>query len=181
MAEQFSQRLEEIWQQGGREYVITFLRRAIHPNATLAEVQSALSFTGVAEHLEDICLQDIFTPSNLEQPPAATHTQSEHVIGRPTHARRSRRTPEEMQQMRSLLVKFLEDEPGTLNTVQLVEMLAESGHTVDTIIVNTLLKGLEQAGTIKNFGGKPKTWRKVSHGGAYSTLQPMDHSTQDSN
>lgn len=168
MSDEFSNRLADLWQQGGRDLAVGFLRRATHVDQTLAEVLAALQFEGVREHLESIRLRDVFAPAPASQAPQAP--QAAPVTQAPNKkTRRPRRTTEQMQQMRQLLQTALIEEPGSLDTVQLVEMLGDNGHTVDTVIVNTLLKALQSEGRISSLGGKPKAWRAVSTPRAVAT------------
>jgi hypothetical protein len=158
MSEQFNEHLTNLWQQGGRELALAFLRRAINANCSLAEVLKALDFEGVRGHLADIRLNEAFA-TQPAAPAAAANVRTGSARVPSGKRRRSRRTADEMQAMRALLQKCLNDENGSMDTVQLVEALEAAGHDVDTIVVNTLLKALEQNGHIVNLGGKPKAWR----------------------
>lgn len=160
MSDEFSNRLADLWQQGGRDLAVGFLRRATSVDHNLAEVLAALQFEGVQEHLESIRLREVFAPAPVAKPPRVASANPAAQVTK--KARRHRRTSEEMQQMRERLHSALAEEPGSLDTVQLVQMLGEKGHKVDTIIVNTLLKTLESEGHIVSLGGKPKAWRTVS-------------------
>lgn len=155
--ESFSQRLSSIWQQGGRELAVSFLRRAVTLDNTLAELVAAFEFEGVRNHLAGIRLKDILAPQGPVRPqPATLHT----VV--PPRQKRTRRSSDEMRQLKNRLVTLLEQEdPGSLDTVQLVTALRQEGQRVDTILVNGLLKLLEDDGCVTSLGGKPKAWRVV--------------------
>lgn len=169
MSDEFSNRLADLWQQGGRDLAVGFLRRATSVDHTLAEVLAALQFDGVQEHLGSIRLREVFGPASQPKAPRAQADAATRPAPTATKTRRHRRTSEEMQQMRNLLQSALTDEPGSLDTVQLVQMLGDKGHKVDTIIVNTLLKALESEGHIVSLGGKPKGWRTVNTSRAAAT------------
>jgi hypothetical protein len=54
---------------------------------------------------------------------------------------------------------MLVDEPGSLNTTQIVATLEQLGHPFDTMRVNGLLRTFEQEQQVVDLGGKPKAWR----------------------
>jgi hypothetical protein len=156
--ESFTERLSTLWEQGGRDLAVTFLRRATTLDNTLEEVLAALKFDAVRPYLSDIKLLDIF-------PPAAARVHQDatpQVL--PARRKRQRRSADEMRQMKARLLMLLREEPGSLDTVQMMNTLNEEGHGVDTIVVNSLLKGLEIEGDIVNLGGKPKAWRATPVG-----------------
>jgi hypothetical protein len=159
--ESFSERLTSIWHQGGRELAVTFLRRAVTLDNTLAELVAAFQFDGVKDHLGNIRLKDILAPQP-RQAPAAQPSGMHTVV--PERQKRGRRSSDEMRQLKSRLLGLLEQEaPGSLDTVQLMGVLRKDGHRVDTILVNGLLKTLEDEGCVSNLGGKPKAWRAAAH------------------
>lgn len=161
MSDEFSNRLADLWQQGGRDLAVGFLRRATSADHNLAQILTALQFEGVKEHLGNIRLAEVFgAPGQAAHTPRVPQAAAKAPPAK--QRRRHRRTSEEMQQMRLFLRATLTEEPGSLDTVQLVAMLHQQGHEVDTIIVNTLLKGLETEGHILSLGGKPKAWRSVT-------------------
>lgn len=167
MSDEFSNRLADLWQQGGRDLAVGFLRRATSVDHSLTEVLVALQFEGVREHLDSIQLREVFAPAAPAEGPRVP--QPAPTAKAADKQRRHRRSSEEMQQMRQRLRTALTEEPGSLNTVQLVDMLNDDGHKVDTIIVNTLLKALEGEGFILSLGGKPKAWRTVNQSRAVAT------------
>jgi hypothetical protein len=80
----------------------------------------------------------------------------------PTQApkgKRRRRTAEELKQIGEAILKMLVDEPGSLNTTQIVATLEQLGHPFDTMRVNGLLRTFEQEQQVVDLGGKPKAWR----------------------
>lgn len=157
----FSEHLDNIWKESGRDMAVSFLQRALRTEMTLADLQRALSFDGVTSHLNEIQLADVLTAKARQVEPAARAVPApapRRAVGRP---RRQRRSSDEMRQIRQTLHDLILAEPGSLDTVQLVELLAERSHEVDTIIVNSMLKTLQEEGKIVTLGGKPKSWRKA--------------------
>lgn len=160
--ESFSERLSSIWHQGGRELAVSFLRRAVTLDNTLAELMAAFEFEGVQGHLTSIRLKEILAPKGPARPLAQPQDQQLLHTTVPARQKRSRRSSDEMRQLKTRLVALLEqEEPGSLDTVQLVTALRQEGHRVDTILVNGLLKLLEDDGQVNSLGGKPKAWRVV--------------------
>ena len=152
-------RLQQIWQQGHRSMAAAFLRRAITPESTLAEVAAALQFTAVRDFLNVIRLRDVMTvtarPQPIPTPP--------RVPGITTKSKkRKRRGPQEMKEIKVQLLEMLRHEPGSLDTTQMHEGLAKMGHELDRITLNRLLTQLQDEQQITCLGGRPKAWRVVS-------------------
>lgn len=156
--ESFEQQLQQMWQQGGRELAVAFLRRALSADMTLNNLLSALQFGDVTPHLKTITVRDVF---GRQQPtPAAEGTAARPVrAAAAPKARRRRRSAAELDQVRTEVVAMLVAEPGSLNTSQLVAGLGQKGHELDTMRVNALLRGLLKEGLVADLGGKPKAWR----------------------
>jgi hypothetical protein len=151
-------RLQQIWQQGHRSMAAAFLRRAITPESTLAEVAAALQFTAVRDFLNAIRLRDVMAttarPQPMPIPPRA--------IGATKAKKRKRRGPQEMKEIKVQLLEMLRHEPGSLDTTQMHEGLAKMGHELDRITLNRLLAQLQDEQQITCLGGRPKAWRVVS-------------------
>ncbi len=160
-------RLQQIWQQGHRSMAAAFLRRAITPDSTLAEVAAALQFTAVRDFLNAIRLRDVMAatarPQPVPTPPrapgAATKTK-----------KRKRRGPQEMKEIKVHLLEMLRHEPGSLDTTQMHEGLAKMGHELDRITLNRLLTQLQDEQQITCLGGRPKAWRVVSRSAANASF-----------
>jgi hypothetical protein len=171
--ESFSERLSSIWSQGGRELAVSFLRRAVTLDNTLAELLAAFEFEGVRDHLGSVRLKEILAPQGRPLQAAAPT-----VV--PARQKRSRRSSDEMRQLKTRLMNLLEqEEPGSLDTVQLVTALRQDGHRVDTILVNGMLKLLEEDGRVNSLGGKPKAWRAVKVSKAAATEPALIKKSQD--
>ena len=151
--EQFEQRLMNLWKQGSRDVAVAFLQRAVSPDISLAELMAALQFSGVQDYLDAISLRDIF------RMPAAPAAAQKPAVVLPARAKRKRRSAEEMQQMKAQILAMLVQEPGSLSTSQICAALRDSGHDVDTIRANLMLKALEKEDLVHDLGGKPKSWR----------------------
>lgn len=157
--ESFEQQLQQMWQQGGRELAVAFLRRALSADMNLHNLLSALQFADVTPHLKSITVREVFS----RQPPApsaegAAARGPARAAAAPK-ARRRRRSAAELDEVRKLVVAMLVAEPGSLNTTQLVAGLAQKGQELDTMRVNALLRALLKDNLVADLGGKPKAWR----------------------
>ncbi len=162
----YETQLKELWKQGQRGIVAAFLRRVMHSQASLADVAAALRFAEVQAHLHDLRLADVWptaTAATVASPaapaPAVPAPKARRAASKP---RRRRRGPDEMQAIKDQLAAMLHKEPGSLDTTQLHEGLAQQGHDVDRITLKRLLVSLAEAGTIQCLGGRPKAWRQVA-------------------
>jgi hypothetical protein len=159
--EEFEQHLKSLWHEGGRDQALSFLRRALNHQTSLEELLAALQFEAVAPHLATISLKDVLGAKASAAPTPVVATA--HVPrAAPTQApkgKRRRRTAEELKQIGEAILKMLVDEPGSLNTTQIVATLEQLGHPFDTMRVNGLLRTFEQEQQVVDLGGKPKAWR----------------------
>jgi hypothetical protein len=155
--EQFEQHLMSVWKQGSRDVAVSFLQRVVTPDITLSELLAALQFDGVQEYLDDISLRDVFRM-------ASSMVASPQAMLLPPRIKRKRRSAEEMQQMKTQVLGMLTQESGTLSTSQVCAALQATGHDVDTVRANLVLKGLEKEGLVTDLGGKPKSWRAQTPG-----------------
>ena len=156
--EEFEQHLKSLWQEGGRDVAVSFLKRAVSPTTPLAELLAALQFDAVSPHLAEITLKDVL-PVRVPAPHAVATSMVHTPRAAPVKHRRRRRTADELRIIGEAILKMLVDEPGSLNTTQIVANLEEAGHQFDTMRVNALLRGFEQEERVINLGGKPKAWR----------------------
>ena len=156
--EEFEQHLKSLWQEGGRDVAVSFLKRAVSPSTPLVELLAALQFAAVAPHLGEIALKDVL-PGRPPAPHAVAAPIAHVPRPAPAKARRRRRTADELRVIGEAIRQMLVDEPGSLNTTQIVASLEQAGHQFDTMRVNALLRGLEQEEQVVNLGGKPKAWR----------------------
>lgn len=158
--EEFEQHLKSLWHEGGREQALSFLRRALSHKVSLDELLAALQFEAVAPHLGTITLTDVLGHKTVPQPqsPAAAPA-GRAAAPAAAKGKRRRRTAEELKQIGDAVLKMLVDEPGSLNTSQIVAGLQSLGHPFDTMRVNALLRGFEQEDQVVDLGGKPKAWR----------------------
>lgn len=158
--EEFEQHLKSLWHEGGREQALSFLRRALSHKISLDELLAALQFEAVEPHLATISLTDVLgqrAPSQSQGPGPAAAPRA--VPAAAPKGKRRRRTAEELKQIGDAVLKMLVDEPGSLNTSQIVSGLQALGHPFDTMRVNALLRGFEQDDQVVDLGGKPKAWR----------------------
>ena len=159
--EEFEQHLKSLWHEGGREQALSFLRRALSHQISLEELLAALQFEAVAPHLATISLKDVLA-AKAPAAPAPTVAAAPVPRAPPAPApkgKRRRRTAEELKQIGEAILKMLVDEPGSLNTTQIVATLEQLGHPFDTMRVNGLLRTFEQEQQVVDLGGKPKAWR----------------------
>lgn len=154
----YEERLASLWQEGNRDIAISFLKRAITPTMTLAELAQALEFPQVREHLEDIGLTDIF----VRRP--ATPQASQPAQPVVSKAPRKRRSAAEMQALRDTVMERLQAAVSPTTTQHLCHVLEKAGHEVDLLQLNRLLNGLEAEGYVVSTGGKPKGWRLKPQG-----------------
>lgn len=163
--EQFEEQLQNLWQQGGRDIALSFLRRAVNMDMPLGKLVAALNFADVNSHLGTITLRDILTGTAAVRP---GHGAESPGPGRPAGAspakagRRRRRSADELAAMQKALLDMLRDEPGSLNTTQMVASLSSDGHDIDSMRINAMLRTLGSEGLVSDLGGKPKSWRATS-------------------
>ena len=157
------ERLEKIWKQGQRGVAVTFLRRVMQPGSNLAEIHEALQFAEVKELLSSIRLSEV-TGAEIEPSTGATAAPASAgatQASKRSMRQRTRRGPAEMGQIKESLWHMLRDEPGSLDTTQLHESLAQLGHEIDRITLKRLLSLLESETKITCLGGRPKAWRRI--------------------
>lgn len=154
----YEERLASLWQEGNRDIAISFLKRAITPSMTLAELAQALEFPQVREHLDDIGLTDIFVQKSVAQQPRQPARTSGET------APRKRRSAAEMQALRDAVMERLQVAVSPTTTQHLCDVLEKAGHDVDLLQINRLLNGLEADGYVLCTGGKPKGWRLKPQG-----------------
>ena len=165
--ETFEDRLQQIWQQGHRSMAAAFLRRAMTPQTTLADVAKALQFDAVRDFLGSLKLSDVLreaAAARLTGPgPAAEAPTAPSRAAAPSAApdrkRRRRRGPAQMAEIKEEIRQMLVGEPGSLDTTQMHETLKGSGHDIDRLTLNRLLTQLEEEGHVTCLGGRPKSWR----------------------
>jgi hypothetical protein len=159
----YESQLKELWAEGQRSIGVKFLQRVMHQDVTLADVAAALQFQEVRDFLASIRLHEVLEPSSAA-PPAAKAKPSFALTAAPpapaAKARRRRRGPDEMVEVRDHLWDMLQKEPGSLNTTQLHEGLAALGHDVDRITLKRLLCQLQDDNKVNCLGGRPKAWRQ---------------------
>lgn len=164
--EQFEEQLQNLWQQGGRDIALSFLRRAVNMDMPLGKLVAALNFADVNRHLGTITLRDILTGSGAARPGAAAEGagpgQPVGAAAGKTGGRRRRRSADELAAMQKALLDMLRDEPGSLNTTQMVTSLNSDGHDIDSMRINAMLRALGSEGLVSDLGGKPKSWRATS-------------------
>lgn len=156
--EPYDEHLKNLWTEGTRDIAVAFLKRAIKPNNSLAELHTALQFEGVRPYLSSIRLSDVLDAVK----PAAQRNPQPPVGRAPTPAARvprRRRSAEQMQALRQAVLDLLGESPESLNTTQICQSLGQRGHEVDAMRVNLLLKGLLKDKAVRDLGGKPKAWR----------------------
>jgi len=147
-----NERLTKIWQEGRRAAVVSFLKRAITPDASLQDVFDALSFPEAMEHLQTLRLQEILGNQARKgaEPPRSKHVSHPHA----------KRDPETTQQMRGRLVDYLaESEAGRATTSELWAAMRDEGLASAQVAVINLIKGLEADGLVENCGGTPIVWK----------------------
>lgn len=162
LMDEFEQHLKSLWHQGGRDQALAFLRRALSHKISLEELLAALQFEAVAPHLDSIALKDVLAPphSGAHTPaPAAPHRAPTAAVPTKVRGKRRRRTAEELKEIGEAILKMLVDEPGSLNTTQIVGGLEQQGHQFDTMRVNGLLRSFQEQHQVVDLGGKPKAWR----------------------
>ena len=159
------ERLSQLWQEGAREIAISFLKRAIHPELTLAELETILRFDAVSPELGRICLRDVLAPAR----PAARSEVS--AVPRkvappasPRVPRAGRRSPEQTEGMKQMLVATLEAKSSGLTTPQLCDKLQVAGFKADAPTATLLLRMMESEGVLQSDNGRPKTWRLKNSG-----------------
>lgn len=158
--EHFEQQLQSLWQEGGRDIALSFLRRAVSVDMPLGNLVAALHFPDVTRHLGTITLRDVLlSEAPAEGGPRSGAPSAQRATASEPTRRRKRRSAEEMAQMQEALVAMLRDEPGSLNTTQMVSALGEQGFDIDSMRVNAMLRGLGSEGMVSDLGGKPKSWR----------------------
>lgn len=159
--EQFEQQLQNLWQEGGRDLAVSFLKRAVSPEMPLAKLVAALNFRDVQNHLGSITLRDILGAVGRPEATATAEAAQERPKAKKA-TRRKRRSAAELDDIRSLVVGMLVDEPGSLNTTQIVAGLAQEGQDFDSMRVNALMRTLQQEELVSDLGGKPKAWRATA-------------------
>ena len=157
--EPFEQQLQNLWQQGGRDIALSFLRRAVTADMPLGKLMAALNFRDVTNHLGSITLREILGVSDEAEPSSAPASVAPSAR---QGTRRKRRSADELGAIRKKLVRMLCDEPGSLNTSQMVAGLKAEGFDFDSMRINALLRTLESEGQVSDLGGKPKSWRATS-------------------
>jgi hypothetical protein len=150
----YESQLKELWAEGQRSIGIKFLRRVMRHDATLADIAAALQFQAVRDFLVSIRLHEVLEPKTGASPATAARPMPA------PKARRRRRGPDEMDEIRDHLWSMLQKEPGSLNTTQLHEGLAALGHDVDRITLKRLLCQLQDDNKVTCLGGRPKAWRQ---------------------
>jgi hypothetical protein len=159
------ERLSQLWQEGARDIAISFLKRAIHPELTLAELETILRFDAVSPELKSICLRDVLAPAR-----AAASSEANAVprkAAQPAHPRApraGRRSPAQTEGMKQLLVTTLEAKSGGLTTPQLCDKLQTGGFKADAPTATLLLRSMETEGVLLSDNGRPKTWRLKNSG-----------------
>ncbi len=159
-------RLSQLWQEGTLEIAINFLKRAVHPELSLAELEAILRFDAVSKELSNIRLRDILAPSLR---PAKPETVSERrpAAAAPAATRRqagARRSPEQTEGMKRLLLSVLENKPSGYTTPQLCQKLEKDGFKADAPTATLLLRSMEASGELQSDNGRPKTWTLKSAG-----------------
>lgn len=154
--EPYDEHLKNLWTEGTRDIAVAFLKRAIGPTTSLAELHTALQFDGVKPYLSSIRLSDVLGPVGGDA--ARGYVAQSAAEGQPRVPRR-RRSAEQMQQLRQAILDLLGESIESLNTTQICQSLEQRGHEVDTMRVNLLLKGLLTDKSVRDLGGKPKAWR----------------------
>jgi hypothetical protein len=163
----YESQLKELWAEGQRSIGIKFLRSVMRHDATLADIAAALQFQAVRDFLVSIRLHEVLEPKTGASP--AARAEDGATPGAPAtaarpmpapKARRRRRGPDEMDEIRDHLWSMLQKEPGSLNTTQLHEGLAALGHDVDRITLKRLLCQLQDDNKVTCLGGRPKAWRQ---------------------
>ena len=161
--------LNDAWRSAENTAVLYFLKRAIALDSTLEEIEAALSFEPVKEHLKNIRLGDILGSARNDQEAPEDH----HKVRRPMRrvnkvaaapVKRQRRSGTEIQAIKDLLLTRLQKIPAGVDTPRLAEWVNEAGHKIDTMKVNLLLNGLESSGHVQSDDGRPKTWRVKTQG-----------------
>lgn len=156
-----NERLARIWREGRREAVVTFLQRAITPDATLLDVFEALSFPEAQEHLASLRLQEILSKSSSAQRHRGTLPERTPQRDRGGHP--AKRSPEEVQHMRDRLVDYLvETDTQRATTSELFGALRDEGLATAQVAVVQLIKGLEAEGVVQNMGGTPIVWKLMT-------------------
>ncbi|RYF12174.1 MAG: hypothetical protein EOO40_01855 [Deltaproteobacteria bacterium] len=159
-ADNNTERLEQIWKQGKRGVAVAFLRRVMQPQTSLAEIQEALQFAEVKDLIGTIRLSEVLGALPAVEPTSRPAAAVAPSPVRPA-SRRTRRGPAQMNEIKGQLWQMLCAEPGSLDTTQLHEGLAQSGHEIDRITLKRLLSLLEGENKITCLGGRPKAWRRV--------------------
>lgn len=155
--EPYDEHLKNLWTEGTRDIAVAFLKRAIGPTNSLAELHTALQFDGVKPYLSSIRLSDVLGTVRAE--PTGAHAAHHASAGLARAPRRKRRSAEQMQELRQAILDLLGESVESLNTTQICQSLEQRGHEVDAMRVNLLLKGLLQDKSVRDLGGKPKAWR----------------------
>ena len=149
------ERLSQLWQQGAREVAVSFLRRAVHPNLTLAELELILRFDSVNSELGKIRLQEILTGGEFDSDGSVNSRLSGEAAQRASR----RRSPQQTEEMKGLLLATLEANESGLTTPELGEILNSNGYPSDGPIVTQILRALEADNAVQGNDGRPKTWR----------------------
>lgn len=152
-----------------------FLRRAMTPQTTLADVAKALQFDAVRDFLDTLKLSDVLREAAAARPVAsgpsveasaspsraAGPASPAAAAAAPERKRRRRRGPAQMAEIKEEIRRMLVGEPGSLDTTQMHETLKGSGHDIDRLTLNRLLTQLEEEGQVTCLGGRPKSWRSA--------------------
>jgi hypothetical protein len=162
------ERLSQLWQEGARDFAISFLRRAMHADITLSELEAILHFDAVRSELKHIRLRDVMSqkaapvgkPFELSEPASASRPSSSSAPAPLSRKRTgSRRSPKQTDAMKQLLLKVLADESAGLSTPNLCNKLQEGGFKADAPTATLLLRMMETSGELQSDNGRPKTWR----------------------
>jgi hypothetical protein len=160
------ERLSQLWQEGARDIAISFLKRAIHPELTLAELETILRFDAVSPELDSICLRDVLAPARAaasSEVGAVPRRVAQSPAG-PRAPRAGRRSPEQTEGMKQMLIATLEAKSSGLTTPQLCDKLQAGGFKADAPTATLLLRSMETEGVLLSDNGRPKTWRLKNSG-----------------
>ena len=127
---------------------------------TLEQVLAALTYRDVHANVGQLRLSDVLNASAPR--PAAAPAVARTAA--PSASRRKRRGPEEMHQLRELVLGRMRAAMGSITTSHLCEVLGNGGFEVDLLQMNRILNSLASEGYLLCLGGKPKQWRLKPQG-----------------